>query len=67
MKATGYIIADGRYDNASDPGGYGDHELWRHNNKCNGIYGDGHVQDVKDPKPGAREGGDRDLLTNYSI
>ncbi|MBO7742409.1 MAG: DUF1559 domain-containing protein [Victivallales bacterium] len=67
LKSSGYMIADGRYDNASDPGGYGDHELWRHANRCNGVYGDGHVQDLTDPRPGYRENGDRDLFVNFKL
>ena len=66
LKSTGYIMADGLYTSTGHPGNSGEYEEWRHNNKCNGLYGDGHVQDVKE-KPGtAAADGDRDLyITNY--
>ena len=66
LKPSGYIFADGYYSVASQPGGMGENELWRHNNKCNGIYGDGHVQDVSTPQGTGWSSKDHDLYYSYS-
>ena len=64
MKTSGYIMADGKMTTSMNPGEYGQHEVWRHANRCNGLYGDGHVQDLTEPQNTNPRtvGGDRDLL-----
>ncbi len=65
LKTSGYIMADGPYT-TDHPGNSGEYEEWRHNNKCNALYGDGHVQDIKEAKGTAAADGDRDLyITNW--
>ncbi len=66
LKTSGYIMADGDWTTGGHPGNNGLYEDWRHNNKCNALYGDGHVQDVKEQKGTTNADGDRDLyITNY--
>ncbi len=51
LRPTSYIWADGNIWYAGEP--YvadGTFEEWRHNNKCNALFGDGHVADVTTPK-----------------
>ena len=64
LKPSGYTMADGAYGVQSCPGEQGNNEDWRHNNKCNALYGDGHVQNIDEPKGTRNSGGDRDLYIN---
>ena len=45
FKPTGFIWADGTTSQRTDPNN-GLNLKYRHNNKCNGLFGDGHVQDL---------------------
>ena len=44
-RPNGFIWADGNPGNRTNPNN-GAGLRYRHNNKCNGLYGDGHVQDL---------------------
>ena len=61
LKPTGYIMADGLYDKSSHPGNSDENEAWEHNGKCNAVYGDGHVQDIKEKQGSRTANGDRDV------
>ena len=65
LKSTGYIMADGKpgvLGNPNcNPGQYGNNEEWRHVGRCNGLYGDGHVQDISLPRGLYVSDGDRDI------
>ena len=59
LKSNGYIMADGN-PGVNEPYDHkGTYEDWRHNNRCNAIYGDGHVQDVSTAKGTDDSNGDR--------
>ncbi len=61
-KPSGFIWADGKPGNRTNPNGGADLR-YRHNNKCNGLFGDGHVQDLPaDAVNGWAEGNCHDLF-----
>ena len=71
LKPTGYIMADGKPTTNGNPGcngsganAYGNHEKWRHVKRCNGLYGDGHVQDIMLPQGLYEANGDRDIYVS---
>ncbi len=45
FKPTGFIWADGTTSQRTDPNN-GLNLKYRHNNRCNGLFGDGHVEDL---------------------
>jgi prepilin-type processing-associated H-X9-DG protein/prepilin-type N-terminal cleavage/methylation domain-containing protein len=61
IKPTGVIFNDGcPFSGTTSLGIGGNCEAWEHNGKCNALYGDGHVEDIKEPKGSFAANGPRD-------
>ncbi|MFA6817055.1 MAG: prepilin-type N-terminal cleavage/methylation domain-containing protein [Lentisphaeria bacterium] len=66
FKNSGYVLVDGTAGCNWNPIENGNLESWRHNNKANALFGDGHVDIVHTPKGVTTySGGERDLLEGY--
>lgn len=66
FKNSGYVFVDGTAGTSWNPLENSSLESWRHNNKANALFGDGHVDIVHTPKGVTTLlGGERDLLKGY--
>ena len=61
LKPNGYIMADGNLGVNEPYGETGAYEAWRHNDRCNAVFGDGHVADVTTPKNTVPDDSERKL------
>jgi len=62
LKSGAYILADVCYDTEGNAGGNGMYEDWRHQKRANGLFTDGHVASLQEPKGTFTVGGERDSV-----